>query len=149
MCVHVRTLHCVRVLVQEETNCIENAAAVLALMAGRWGGDELQPANPRPAGSGGAAPRHRAAFVRVIILTFTLCWWRYWLAGRLTHQRHHSLLGKISDGDVVSCLWLYGIQERIEDKAIEAQLCVCISSLCPCFTRTPPVHDLTQRCHRH
>lgn len=41
--------------------------------AGRGG--ELQPAKPRPAGSGGAAPRHRDAFVGVIILTLTLCWW--------------------------------------------------------------------------
>ena len=69
----------------EETECIEKAVAVLALMAGRWGGDELQPANPRPAGSAGAAPSHRAAFVRVIILTFTLHWWSYWLKGWLTH----------------------------------------------------------------
>lgn len=38
-------------------------------------GGELQPAQPRPAGSAGAAPRHRDAFVRVIILTLTLCWW--------------------------------------------------------------------------
>lgn len=39
----------------------------------RGGGeeDELQPASPRRAGSGGAAPRHRAAFVRVIILTLS------------------------------------------------------------------------------
>lgn len=43
------------------------------MMEGRWG--ELQPAQPRPAGSAGAAPRHRDAFVRVIILTLTLCWW--------------------------------------------------------------------------
>lgn len=41
--------------------------------AGRGG--ELQPAQARPAGSGGAAPRHRDAFVGVIILTLTLCWW--------------------------------------------------------------------------
>lgn len=41
---------------------------------GRGGGGELQPASPRRAGSGGAAPRHRAAFVRVIILTLSLCW---------------------------------------------------------------------------
>lgn len=54
-------------------------------MVGRWGGDELQPANPRPAGSGGAAPRHRAAFVRVIILTFNLSWLSYRLVGWLTH----------------------------------------------------------------
>lgn len=70
---------------REETKCIEKAVAVLALMVGRWGGDELQPANPRPAGSGGAAPRHRAAFVRVIILTFNLSWLSYRLVGWLTH----------------------------------------------------------------
>lgn len=53
-------------------------------------GDEMQPAKPRPAGSGGAAPRHRDAFVRVIILTLTLCWWSCLLLGR---QRHHSWPG--------------------------------------------------------
>lgn len=69
---------------REETKCIEKAVAVL-VVEGRWGGDELQPASPRRAGSGGAAPRHRAAFVRVIILTLTLCWWSYYLVGWLTH----------------------------------------------------------------
>lgn len=59
----------------------------LALMEVWGGGDELQPAQPRRAGSGGAAPRHRDAFVRVIILTLTLCWWSCLLSGR---QRHHS-----------------------------------------------------------
>ncbi|TKS88559.1 Calcium-binding mitochondrial carrier protein [Collichthys lucidus] len=52
---------------QEETKCIEKAVAALAAVVvfeRRWGGDELQPASPRRAGSGGAAPRHRAAFVR-------------------------------------------------------------------------------------
>lgn len=54
------------------------------MMEGRRGerGDELQPAKPRPAGSGGAAPRHRDAFVRVIILTLTLRWWSCLLLGR-------------------------------------------------------------------
>lgn len=73
---------------REETKCIEKAVAALAavvVLERRWGGDELQPASPRRAGSGGAAPRHRAAFVRVIILTFTLCWWSYRLVGWLTH----------------------------------------------------------------
>lgn len=69
---------------REETKCIEKGVVVLALMVGRWGGDELQPANPRPAGSGGAAPRHRAAFVRVIILTLNLSWLSYRLVGWLT-----------------------------------------------------------------
>lgn len=46
-------------------------------------GDELQPASPRRAGSGGAAPRHRAAFVRVIIMTLSLCCWSYRLADTL------------------------------------------------------------------
>ncbi|MEQ2224598.1 hypothetical protein ILYODFUR_009149 [Ilyodon furcidens] len=46
---------------RDETKCIEKETAVEA----RWGGDELQPASPRRAGSGGAAPRHRAAFVRL------------------------------------------------------------------------------------
>lgn len=49
-----------------------------------WG---VGAAEPRRAGSGGAAPRHRDAFVRVIILTLTLCWWSCLLSGR---QRHHS-----------------------------------------------------------
>ncbi|KAK2830240.1 hypothetical protein Q5P01_018171 [Channa striata] len=63
---------------REEVKCIEKAAAVLVLES-RWGGDELQPASPRRAGSGGAAPKHRAAFVRVIILTLSLRWCSYWL----------------------------------------------------------------------
>ncbi|KAK2921211.1 hypothetical protein Q8A73_000696 [Channa argus] len=56
---------------REEVKCIEKAVAVLVLER-RRGGDELQPASPRRAGSGGAAPKHRAAFVSVIILTLTL-----------------------------------------------------------------------------
>lgn len=67
----------------EETKCSEKAVAVLEV-EGRWGGDELQPASPRRAGSGGAAPRHRAAFVRIIILTLTLHWCIYQLVGWLT-----------------------------------------------------------------
>lgn len=56
--------YCIRLLMhRDQTKCIEKEPAVEA----RWGGDELQPASPRRAGSGGAAPRHRAAFVRVII----------------------------------------------------------------------------------
>ena len=80
-------LNCIRLLVhRRETKCTEKAAAVLlAVVAeGRRGGDELQPASPRRAGSGGAAPRHRAAFVRVIILTLTLRWWSYRSVGWLT-----------------------------------------------------------------
>lgn len=84
----VHTLNCIRLLVhrEKETKCIEKAVAVLAAAAvvveERWGGDELQPASPRRAGSGGAAPRHRAAFVRVIILTLSLRCWNY-LVGRV------------------------------------------------------------------
>lgn len=82
-------LNCVRLPVhREETKCIEKAVAVLAAMVvvveERWGGDALQPASPRRAGSGGAAPRHRAAFVRVIILMLTLSWWSYQLVWLLT-----------------------------------------------------------------
>lgn len=80
MLVHI--LNCIRLPVhREETKCIEKAVAVLAAIVvvvvveeERWGGDALQPASPRRAGSGGAAPRHRAAFVRVIILMLTLSW---------------------------------------------------------------------------